>query len=259
MKCQEYTQLRQKLCPEWSPQDATPYDVQLPCRYELHHVHPGAGKSELQAVINESKWKALVLRQKRPMQWLVSAEGPPDRDTILTQHGCILIVQSTDADRPASKGRGKGKKGNKQVVVGGHAIPPRSTHPVASPQHPDCFPAIGGEGPGPTATHAMLEKDVQNMRAEFADHVQSRRKENAAIQERIAGVETALGAQLTSFMTGLTSTLQQQKQELASQLQSGQDSLRQELTHEMRNQLSTIRKRTPSPTEERAEDKRARG
>ena len=282
VKCPEYTQLRQKLCPEWSPQDATPYDVQLPYKFELHHVHPGAGKVELQSVINETGWKALVLRQKRPMQWLVAASGPPVQDTILTQHGCILILQSVDGDKTSAKGKGKGKKGGNQVVVGGHAIPPRpvqSASPVPTASKHDGGPK---DPNGPiqtaflqleekvqerltamkkeaTASHAMLEQDIKSMRADFAQHVEQQQHENVAIRDRIAGVETALGSQLAGFMSGLTDTLQQQKQDLSTQLKAGQDSLRLELTHEMRQQLSTIRKRTPSPAEDKPEDKRLRG
>ena len=282
VKCAEYTQLRQKLCPEWSPQDSTPYDAQLPLRYELHHVHPGAGKTELQALVNDTKWRALVMRQKRPMQWVVQADAPPERDTILTQHGCILVVPSFEGDRTPVKGKGKGKKGGKHVVIGGNAVPlqaaqmaaPHLAAPKDAPGQKDCNGPIqsaflqleekfqerlNSMKQEAVSSHALLERDLKTMKAEFDDHVQHQRQEALAIQEKIAGVESALGSQLASFMSGLTSTLNQQKQDLSSQLQQGQDNLRHELTQEMRQQLSVVRKRTPSPSEGTGDDKRKRG
>ena len=170
-------------------------------------MHPGAGKAELQSLINETKWKALVMRQKRPMQRLVSSDAPPHQDTILTQFGCILVVPSVDRERTQSKGKGKGKKGGKNVVIGGHAMGPQ-VQAVARPlQALQNEPPVQRDVNGPIQTaftqleekvqerlavlkqeavdsHNMLEQDIKNMRAEFSEHVRTQKVEAASLPSK---------------------------------------------------------------------------
>ena len=112
VKCTDYSSLRSKLYPDWVPLKDTPYNTSLSLKYELHHVHPGAGKGDLQALINSMSWRALVVRQTRPKQWLVASESPPPRDSILTEHGTILVqLSKLPVDKGPHKGKGKGAKG----------------------------------------------------------------------------------------------------------------------------------------------------
>ena len=106
VKCADFSAVKSKITPGWVPQQNTPYDEALPLRFDLHHVHPGACREDLQRLLNEVPWKAIVIRQSKPRQWLVAAHSPPPRDTILTVHGCILALPSSAT---GNKGKGKGK------------------------------------------------------------------------------------------------------------------------------------------------------
>ena len=107
-------------------------------KYELHHVHPGAGKGDLQALVNSLQ---LVLRQTRPSQWLVAADAPPPKHSILTEHGCILVQPSKlPADKGSVEGKGKGAKGKGPAWL-------LITHPEA--KHRESSPGL--PAPQPTA------------------------------------------------------------------------------------------------------------
>ena len=272
VKCQDYGAVRRRLYPGWTPQENTPYDTSLPQRFELHHVHPGASKSDLQDLLNAMSWKALVIKQIRPKQWLIAAKDAPEKDTILTEHGCILVLPSmTSADKGAPKGKGKGKKGKgPSWLLGSHlphvvsertaessiAAAPHVTAPVdahgpvkkavleVEQKLEERFAALREEA---AVTHGLLKQDIQNMRGEFRDHVAQQKLENQALTERVTGVEASLATQLSGFMTTLNATLSQQSQELSGRILEGQQSLRSELTQEFRQQFGNVRKRTPPP------------
>ena len=191
VKCADYVSVRSKLYPDWVPQQDTPYNKSLPLKYELHHVHPGAGKGDLQALVNSLPWGALVLRQTRPCQWLVASDCPPPKDSILTQHGCILIQSSTlPVEKSFSKGQGKGSKGKGPSWLLGkcqdrryHDPPPGLAVPQPSvPCPPDVhgpikkaaleleqrmeerFAAMRDES---AATHSLMKRDIQDLRQEL--------------------------------------------------------------------------------------------
>ena len=68
-----------------------------------------------------------MLRQRRPGQWLVAAESDPARDTVLTEHGCILIVPVHDMSQAGhakakAKARGPTGKRFRQEAQATHAI-----------------------------------------------------------------------------------------------------------------------------------------
>ena len=298
-RCSDFVKIKQTLQPEWKPQASTPYEAQLHKRFELHHVHEAAGRAELQSLLNEIPWRAIVLRQKRPRQWVVAAEDDPIRDTILTEHGCVLIVPLPDTvQSQPPKGKGKGKRSNQSWLVGGR---PTSSAPAAfQPSPKSCdFTSVQQDVQGPIqsalqgmeakleqrfatlkeeamSTHAILEKDISTMRKEFQDHVEDQKAKTQALHERVGTVESALSEQLAGFMSNLQTTLTQQNSELTGKIQSGHDSLRgelrghiqtghdslrTELTHELRSQISAIRKKTPSPSPSESQDgdKRMKG
>ena len=168
VKCSDFSAVKSKLVPEWVPQQNTPYNEALPLRYDMHHVHPGAGKEDLQRLLNEVPWKAIVLRQTRPKQWLVAAQCPPPRDTILTVHGCILVLPSSAVgEKGVGKGRGKPSRARSRGpdwLLGSHgtiqsAAPscehanaqsanPHTTMPPGDPQGPVKKAMLEVEPPG---------------------------------------------------------------------------------------------------------------
>ena len=285
VRCADYVTAKQTLQPEWAPQEATPYDAHMQRKFELHHFHEAAGRSEIQTLLNSIPWRALVLRQRRPGQWLVAAEADPLRDTVLTEHGCILIVPVQDNEPGrASKGKGKGKRSKGSPwLIGGRPFVQHSaaTVPPAAPCEFQSAP-VDPHGPIQSAlqgleekmeqrlegfrqeakaTHAILEKDLCAMRDDLKEQAEKQRSTALELNERVNGVESALTGQLAQFMTSLQSTLAQQKTELSGQIQSGHETLRSELTTELRSQMSAIRKRTPSPSQstDNEGDKRMKG
>ena len=284
VRCQEYSVVRKRLYPDWIPQENTPYNTSLPQRFELHHVHPGASKGDLQDLLNAVAWKALVIKQIRPRQWLVAAEASPAKDTILTEHGCILVLRSqTQGHAGLPKGKGKGKKGKSpEWLLGSHPTPffpdkasdsgapvsaqvPRSGEvhgPVkqavleVEQKMEQRFAAMREEA---SVTHELLKQDIHNIRSDFKEHVAQQKQENAALAERVTSVETSLVGQLSGFMSTLNATLAQQSQDLSGKILEGQQSLRAELTQEFRQQFGNVRKRTPPPAGgSENEDKRMR-
>ena len=210
VKCEDFARVKKSLVPDWVPQEHTPYGAPLPLRLNLHHVHPAAGKTELQTLLNAIPWKAMVIRQLRPGQWIVAAETPPDRDTILTQHGCILILPANmEPVLTPSKGKGKGKKGKgiPRSFAGGMPVMQAASH--TSPLQG--FVATGQfDHKGPiqqafteledkmekrlstmkqeaAASHAILEKDITSTRDEFRQHVANQEVENKKLHDEVAG------------------------------------------------------------------------
>ena len=281
VRCTEYSSIRAKMYPEWKPQQDTPYDAALPMRYELHHVHPGAGKEDLQGLLNMLPWKALVLKQHRPKQWLIASATEPPRDTILTQHGCILVLPAqAQAEKGKGKGRAKGKKGNSPSWLLGAHPAPRAADAYAKdpPLLASSHAASDIHGPIKKAvleveqkmeerlatmreeaktTRDVMQADMRSMREEFQEHVNQQRAEAASLSERVNHVESNLASQLTSFMSNLSATLNQQNADLTGKIQAGQETLRTELTAELRSHMSSGRKRTPPPPQEDS-DKRMR-
>ena len=277
VKCSDFSAVKSKLVPEWVPQQNTPYDEALPLRYEMHHVHPGAGREDLQRLLNEVPWKAIVLRQTRPKQWLVAAQCPPPRDTILTVHGCILVLPSSAVgDKGVGKGRGKSSRTRSRGpdwLLGSHGavqpVAPSSEHASAQSVNPHTtMPPGAPQGPVKKAmleveqkmeerlnsmrqeaasTHKLMQQDIQNMRDDFKEHVSQQRQEVRAVSERVDNIEASLSNQLSSFMTNLNTTLSQQSADLTGRIEAGQLSLREELTSELRQHMGNVRKRTPPP------------
>ena len=245
-------------------------------------MHPGAGKEDVQDLLNKVQWQALVIKQSRPKQWIVAAQDVPPRDTIPTEHGCILVLPCVAPEKGARKGKGKGNEGkHPQWLLGSHpsyARSDKSSEPSTASHH-----APGsGDMHGPvqkavleveqkmeerfalmreetaTAT-ALMKKDLANMRDEFKEHVVEQKRESRQLAERVNSVESNLAGQLTTFMNTLNATLLQQSQELTGKIAEGQQNLRAELSHEFRQHVGNVRKRTPPPSEGEAEgDKRPR-
>ena len=282
-KCTDYSSVRKKLYPDWVPQDNTPYNCSLPEKYELHHVHPGAGKEELQKLLNTWPWQALVIKQSRPKVWIVSAACPPPRDTILTQHGCILVLPSGAApDRGSNKGKGKGKRTKSPSwILGSHQMA-NASDKGSEPSTPAQRAPAQGDIHGPikkavleveqkmeerfalmreeaTASHALLKQDLMDMKSGFQQHVEDQKQVAKDLSDRVNNVESSLASQLGAFMTTLNATISQQNQELTGRIVEGQQTLRTELSQELRSQIGNFRKRTPPPSEGEAEgDKRPR-
>ena len=274
VKCADYSTVRSRLYPDWVPQKDTPYDTSLSLKYELHHVHPGAGKGDLQALINSLNWRALVVRQTRPKQWLVASDSPPPRDSFLTEHGTILVLQSKLAvEKGMPKGKGKGYKGKGPSWLMGVHPNARYQEPASVPAPQHAMSSTTGDIHGPikkaaveleqkmeerlatmrqenATCHSLMKQDLQNMRQEFADQLEQQRQDTKSISDRVQSVESNLTGQLSAFMATLNNTIAQQGAELSSRLQSGQEALRTELSNELRQHVGA-RKRTPPPPAER--------
>ena len=59
VRCADFCNVKARLCPDWVPQPDTPYTRSMPYKYELHHVHPGASKGDLQLLLNTMKVASL--------------------------------------------------------------------------------------------------------------------------------------------------------------------------------------------------------
>ena len=233
VKCGDFSSVKAKLFPEWTPQQDTPYDMALPLRYELHHVHPAACREDLQRLLNEVQWKALVIRQARPKQWQVVSQSPPPRDTIF---GCILVLPSQFGSNKGvgkgkaqtSKGKGKGPEWLLGSHTPSHAPPSTGDQPKASVGNAwSSAPPGDPQGPVKKAmmeveqkmeerlasmrqeaatTHKLMRQDIQNMRDEFKEQAQQQSRDVKAVAERVDGIEANLSSQLSTFMSSLNST-----------------------------------------------------
>ena len=273
VRCQDYSTVKSKLYPAWVPQKDTPYDVAMPLRFELHNVHPGASKDDLQVLINGLAWRALVIKQSKPRQWVVASADPPPRDTILTEHGCILALPCTTvADKGWSKGKGKGQKGKGKSpnwLLGSNTMSNAVDYGKPSVGYQQ-MPLPQGDPNGPVkkamleveqkmeermaslkeeaaATHRLMQQDIKDMRKEMQEQATQQRQEVQAVSQRVDGIESGIAAQLSTFMANLNNTLVQQNAELSGRIQEGHESLRTELTAELRQHVGNARKRTPPP------------
>ena len=199
------------------------------------------------------------------------------KDTVLTEHGCILIVSVQKPEFSRTPTRVKGR--DIRVGVGSQGVDPSSNpckHQMRTQSRDFASAQADSHGPIQSAlqgleakmeqrlegfrqkaqaTHAILEKDLNAMREDIKDQAERQKASTKELNERVNGVGSALTGQLAQFISNLQSTLAQQKSEPSGQW------ARQSLTAELRSQMSAIRKRTtsPSPSEDKEGDKRMKG
>ncbi|CAE7853741.1 unnamed protein product, partial [Symbiodinium microadriaticum] len=124
----EFSQLRQKWQPTWTPIENTPYNIRVQQFFDLQNMPLSCTKTEVQKFVNAISWKALVLRQSKPRTWAVGAEGPPEKLVHLTSHGTVLISEQPQKGGAKGKATGKGKqaKGASSWWVAGPLASPSS-------------------------------------------------------------------------------------------------------------------------------------
>ena len=113
VRAAEYSSVRKKLEPSWTPEGLT--DIVVARRWVLSPLPPQADKRAIQHMLQELAWKATPLKQIAASAWLVGAghEDQPPVDTFTFAGLPVLITEQKNKKPVASK----------EVVV---AAPPAS-------------------------------------------------------------------------------------------------------------------------------------
>ena len=96
-------------------------------------------------------------------------------------------------------------------------------------------------------THRLLKDDLQEVKADIVKRQKAQETQNAKTEQRFNSIEAELSKSLSSCVQSLQTALADQREAKREDMRSHGDQMRSQLTEEMRSQLNTIRKRTPSP------------
>ena len=259
VKADDFTTLRQKWQPSWQPQAGTPYGLNIKSYFDVQNLPVSCSKNEVQKFLNTINWNALVIRQTRPRVWLVGAEAPPTSTIHLAEHGTILITER------APKGQGKGKTAQRTFrdlpwIVAGSAS--SSAQAPRQPMHmeldtvqttdlEDKFQKkIDQLQREHASAQAMIKEDLGNLKESFMTHKEQQSQVNQELQNGVQQIKAdnqSFSHQLTMQLAQITAAIQGQKADFAAELKASQGSLKEELMQQVCQQVSTLRKRTPSP------------
>ena len=107
-------------------------------------------------------------------------------------------------------------------------------------------------------THQLLRADLENLQSTVRDNHTKQEAVNAGVQDRFQTMESTFATSMQSCVDLLQKSLASQREDLKQDMQKNGESLKSELTDEVRAQLSMARKRTPSPSTRMDEDKKQR-
>jgi hypothetical protein len=96
-------------------------------------------------------------------------------------------------------------------------------------------------------THKLLKDDLQEVKADIARRQDMQEQHNTKTEQRFSSIEAELSKSLSSCVQTLQTALADQREAMREDMRSHGAQMRSQLTEEMRSQLNTIRKRTPSP------------
>ena len=104
--------------------------------------------------------------------------------------------------------------------------------------------------------NAILKEDILNLKEVVRARQEQQDKVNQGLQQGIQNLNDTLSNQFNQHMAQITAVIPGQKNEFTAELKSSQGSLREELMGDLRQQMATMRKRTPSPSTEEAKKQR---
>ena len=200
-----------------------------------------------------------MTRQTKPRVWLVGAEVPPASTIHLAEHGTILITER------APKGQGKGKAAPRTFrdlpwIVAGSASSSATAPRPAMPMELDSAQTTDLEDKFQkkidqlqrehASAQAMIKEDLGNLKDSFMAHKEQQSQVNQELQngaQQIKADNQSFSHQLTMQLAQITAAIQGQKADFAAELKASQGSLKDELMQQVCQQVSTLRKRTPSP------------
>ncbi|CAE7253684.1 unnamed protein product [Symbiodinium sp. CCMP2592] len=240
VKVDDFTRLKQKWQPNWQPLADTPYHLAMNRYYDVQNLPLSCSKVEVQKFLNQIHWKSLAIRQVQPRTWLVGAEDEPPSHVHLADHGTILITE-------------KSPKGAPGTFSG--QTPTSSTRPMQ----------LEPDQNGVAELEDRLQKRMEQLHAEqksahailkedfraFQETVQAQNAKqevvNDKLQQGLSDISSTIASQLNQHAATITNALLQSRQEINSDLKTAQISLKEELMGEVKDQMSQLRKRTPSP------------
>ena len=268
VKAEDFMKLKQKWQPGWKPQDGTPYGINIKCHYDIQNLPVSCSKTEVQKFLNTIKWNALAIRQVRPRTWLVGSDSEPPATVHIADHGTILITERL------AKANGKGKKAARSYVPTLPWIVAGQTRGRTGSQLPRQPPTMTMDQnvlneveeklqkkmdqfqKEQASANAILKEDILNLKEVVRARQEQQDKVNQGLQQGIQNLNDTLSNQFNQHMAQITAVIQGQKNEFTAELKSSQGSLREELMGDLRQQMATMRKRTPSPSTEEAKKQR---
>ena len=255
VKPQDFTRLRQKWHPDWKPIEGAPYDLLISTFFDVQNMPLSCTKADVQKFLNGIGWQAMVLKQTKPRCWMAGAQGPPDKAVHLATHGTVLISERS------AKGNGKGsRKDPFPAVVAGKPRPIRIHPEISSPAMQLEFDDVASKSledkfqrkldslqKEQQAANQMFREDIQKINAKVDENAQKQEQTNNELKSTVTGLTDTIAKQLASQFQDLQLSMQNQRQEMVHELRTAQGTLKDELTTDVRQQMASLRKRTPSP------------
>ena len=259
VKVDDFSRLKQKWQPGWQPLADTPYHLMMNKYYEVQNLPLSCSKVEVQKFLNQISWKSLAIRQ---LPWLVGAEQPPPNHVHLAAHGTVLISEKNGKGFSKGKAKGSGKSKGKMApwILAGtpttfqgqyQAAASRSTTMDNDQAATDLEDRIQKRMDQLHAehklAHAILKEDFHSFQEVVQAQTAKQETINLKLQQGLVDITTTITSQLNQNASMIASALQQNRQEINKDIMTAQVSLKEELMGEVKDQMSHLRKRTPSP------------
>ena len=274
VRAAEFTKLKQKWVPAWKPLANTPYDLRIQKHFDLQNMPLCCSKAEVQKFINDIKWQALVIKQLHPRTWLVGAENQPDNLVHLASHGTVLITERTDKGKGKASGKGKSRatsKGANPWIVASSSVFMPDQHFTKPAPGTQIAMQVDNDAAASEledriqkkldqfhkeqqSSYATLREDLDEFKKEVANTNQKQDKINNDLTAGINNLASTIASQLVQHTASITSALDGHRAEITKDISTSQASLKDELMVEVRQQIGTMRKRTPSPSKEKETD-----
>ena len=264
VKSAEFSKLKQKWIPSWKPLADTPYDLKIQKHFDLQNMPVCCSKAEVQKFINDIGWQALVIKQVQPKAWLVGAEQAPANLVHLASHGTVLISEKTYKGKGKSGGKGKTRMQSREATPWLVATPSMMGQPRALSTMPPAMQVDGENGPSELedrlqkkieqiqreqqSSYATLKEDFEGFKKEMAASSKRQEATNLELRSSVQTLADGFTAQLAQQTSAITAALTAQRSDITKDVTMVQKSFKEELMGEVRAQIGTMRKRTPSPS-----------
>ena len=263
VKVDDFSRLKQqKWQPGWQPLADTPYHLMMNRYFEVQNLPLSCSKVEVQKFLNQISWKSLAIRQLQPRTWLVGAEQPPPNHVDHAAHGTVLISEKNGKGSSKGKAKGSGKSKGKMApwILAGTPTTFQGQYPATASRTTSMdndqtandledriqkrMDQLHAEQ---KSAHAILKEDFKSFQEAVQTQTAKQETINLKLQQGLVDITTTITSQLNQNASMIASALQQNRQEINKDIMSAQVSLKEELMGEGKDQMSHLRKRTPSP------------
>ena len=266
VKTEDFVRLKQRWQPAWKPMENTPYHLAITKHYDVQNLPLSCSKVEVQRFLHQINWTSVAIRQTQPRTWLVGADQAPPNFVHLADHGTVLISERSPKGAIKGKGKGGGKGTGKMMPWLVAGSPTTFTTTKSPPPMSNASSMqVDHDGGQAAEMEDRLQKKIEQFHAEqksahailkedlkaFKESVQAQNAKQDAINDKLQtglnDITLTIANQLGQHMTTITQALQANRQDINKDFVTAQTSLKEELMGEVKDQMSQLRKRTPSP------------